>query len=202
MAASRGNTPNCRPSSGRQAESRTGRRLPGSDRDPEPPSRTGRVASEGQLQTSVPKPPRHVEVGFILKNAGTLINFIGFTLAIISLWPQTRVFQTHVAMDIFKRYEMISGAMPDRLRLADYHEDLSPISEEEWKKITRSMLQYGNLCSEEFALRQKKRVSRDICSLWENSVKENFESQIWREAWQRVVIEYPSYKPFVSFMGN
>jgi hypothetical protein len=119
---------------------------------------------------------------------------------LLTLRRHTRVFQTYVALEFFRRYADISKAMPDRLRFAKYGADTSPVSDEEWRHITRSMIEYGNLCSEEFALWEQGRIPTDIWQVWKDAIRENFETEIWRATWAEVSREYESFKPFMSFM--
>jgi len=103
----------------------------------------------------------------------------GFIGTFITLRRQTQVFQT-VALEFFRRYADISKGMPGQLRLAKYGADDSPIPDEEWRQITRSMIEYLNLCSEEFALWKQGRVPGEIWELWKGGLRENFEAEIWR----------------------
>jgi len=90
--------------------------------------------------------------------------------------------------------------MPDRLRFAKYENSTSPLSDEERHHITRSMIEYGNLCSEEFALWRQGRIPADIWEVWKDAIRENFESEIWRATWSEVSREYASFEPFMHFM--
>jgi hypothetical protein len=139
-------------------------------------------------------------INFVLSHLQLLAIVGGFIGTFITIRRQTQVFQTYVALEFFRRYADISKAMPDRLRLAKYGADVSPVPEEDWAKITRSMIEYLNLCSEEFALWQQGRIPADIWKLWKNSIRENFEAEIWRLAWSRVSREYASYLTFTRFM--
>ena len=92
--------------------------------------------------------------------------------------------------------------MPDRLRFAKYEEDNSPLSDEERRKLRRSMIEYGNLCSEEFALWQAGRIPDDIWEVWEDGISENFETAIWRSTWAEVSREFESFEAFMKFMKD
>jgi hypothetical protein len=119
---------------------------------------------------------------------------------ILTLRKQTRVLQTHVALEFFRRYADISKAMPDRLRFAKYESSTSPLTDEDRHQITRSIIQYGNLCSEEFALWRQARIPSDIWEVWKDAIRENFEAEIWRATWAEVSREYASFEPFMDFM--
>ena len=138
----------------------------------------------------------------VLDHLQLLAIIAGFVGTFITIRRQTRVFQTYVALEFFRRYAEISKAMPDRLRLAKYIADTSPISDEEQRSIIRSMIEYGNLCSEEFALWEQGRVPAEIWEIWTNGIAEHFETEIWREAWAQVSPAYESYKPFIGFMNQ
>ncbi len=124
----------------------------------------------------------------------------GFVGTYLTIRRQTKVFQTYVAMEFFKRYSIISEQMPDNLRLAKYQEPGAVLTDADWASITRSMIQYLNLCSEEFALHSPGRVPQEIWKIWVSGIRENFEARLWREAWQKVRREYESFTPFVQFM--
>jgi hypothetical protein len=146
-------------------------------------------------------------INFVLENkdalviAGTIIGaFLTMLGTLLTLRRQTRVFQTYVALEFFRRYADISKAMPDRLRFAKYGENPSPIPDEERRQIARSMIEYGNLCSEEFALWQQGRIPADIWEIWKDAIRENFEAKLWRATWAEVSREYASFEPFMRFM--
>ena len=62
------------------------------------------------------------------------------------------------------------------------------------------MIEYGNLCSEEFALHKEGRIPNEIWKIWRQGIKGNFETSVWREAWRLVAVEYQSYRSFYAFM--
>ncbi|MBN9352688.1 MAG: hypothetical protein J0H04_01400, partial [Hyphomicrobium denitrificans] len=109
---------------------------------------------------------------------------------------------TQVCIEFFRRHSEITDRMPDPLRLAKYFAYNGAIDEEERKALLRSMIQYCNLCSEEFALHARGRVPTDIWRIWEDGIFENFEAPIWRELWSEVAKEYRSYEPFWQFMNE
>lgn len=139
---------------------------------------------------------------FIRDNKEFVAVVAGFVGTYFTIRRQTRVFQTYVALEFFKRYAEISNGMPDKLRLAKYESTQAPASDNEWKQIMRCMIQYGNLCSEEFALWRLGRVPKEVWGIWASGIKENFETALWREAWQRVEREYQSYVEFAAFMNG
>jgi hypothetical protein len=148
-----------------------------------------------------------IAIKFILDNketlgiAGTVIGaFLTMLGTIMTLRRNTRVLQTHVALEFFRRYADISKNMPDRLRFAKYESPTSRLSDEERHQITRSMIEYGNLCSEEFALWRQGRIPADIWEVWKDAIRENFEADIWRDTWAEVSREYSSFEPFMDFM--
>ena len=139
-------------------------------------------------------------IQLVLDHLQLLAIIAGFVGTFLTIRRQTRVFQTYVALEFFRRYAEISKAMPDRLRLAKYASDTSPMSDEEQRSIIRSMIEYVNLCSEEFALWEQGRIPAEIWEIWTNGIAEHFETEIWRAAWAEVSPAYDSYKPFMRFM--
>ena len=141
----------------------------------------------------------------ILSVIGSSIIAIGtITAALITANRYLEIYQTHVSMEFFRRYAELSQRMPDRLRLSKIkNPSVTPSKEvgpEEWPAIARSMIEYGNLCSEEFALQKEGRIPNEIWKIWREGIKENFETEIWRKAWQFVAVEYQSYSSFFAFM--
>jgi hypothetical protein len=136
-------------------------------------------------------------LGIVATGFGAFLTMLG---TIMTLRRNTRVLQTHVALEFFRRYADISKSMPDRLRFAKYEKSTSPPPDEEWRQIARSMIEYGNLCSEEFALWRQGRIPADIWEVWKDAIRENFEAQIWRDTWAEVSREYASFEPFMDFM--
>lgn len=141
-----------------------------------------------------------------------ILSFIGsafialgtVTAAFVTARRYLDIYQTHVSMDFFRRFEEMSLRMPDRLRFSKLRNPLlaqpGEVGRHEWPAIARFMIEYGNLCSEEFALRQQGRLQADIWKIWREVMKENFETAIWREAWYLVAVEYVSYREFYAFM--
>lgn len=140
----------------------------------------------------------------ILSVIGSFSIAVGtFSAALITANRYLRLYQTHVSMEFFRRYADISQRMPDQLRLAKVRRDVTcEVREDDWARIDRAMIDYINLCSEEYALRKEKRIPDEIWKIWCNGIRENFETPIWREAWTRVQIEYRSYEDFCNFMSN
>jgi hypothetical protein len=148
-----------------------------------------------------------VAIKFILDNKevlGITVTGIGAFLTmlgtIMTLRRNTRVLQIQVALEFFRRYADISKSMPDRLRFAKYKKSTSPLSDDKRHQITRSMIEYGNLCSEEFALWRQGRFPADIWEVWKDAIREYFEAEIWRATWSEVSREYASFEPFMDFM--
>lgn len=137
---------------------------------------------------------------WLLNNKELLAVVVGFASTLLTIRRQTQVLQTQVALEFFKRYADVTAAMPDSLRLAKYYSPKVELSDAEWGQITRCMISYGNLCSEEFALWEKGRIPKDIWKLWVSGMNENFEAPLWRLAWKKVIREYGSYEDFVKFM--
>ena len=141
----------------------------------------------------------------VLSLAGSTVIAVGtITAALLTARRYLQLYQTHVSMDFFRRYAEISQRMPDRLRLSKVKDPkvmLPPvISPDEWHSIARSMIEYLNLCSEEFALHSQGRIPEEIWDTWTDGIKENFETEIWRDAWRLVAVEYVSYRKFYAFM--
>jgi len=143
-----------------------------------------------------------LDLDWLVSNKELLAIVAGFIGTLLSIRRQTGVLQTQVALEFFRRYSEITKEMPDRLRLAKYQDASADIGPEERSAILRSMIQYANLCSEEFALWEKRRIPKDIWSLWTDGITENFEAPLWRSAWLEVSREYESYAKFSEFMRS
>lgn len=99
----------------------------------------------------------------ILSLIGSLSVAVGtFSAAWITANRYLKLYQTHVSTDFFRRYAEISQRMPDQLRLAKVRRDVPcEVREDDWARIDRAMIDYINLCSEEYALRKEKRIPNE-----------------------------------------
>jgi hypothetical protein len=143
----------------------------------------------------------------ILSLIGSMVIAIGtIAAAVITARRYLSIYQTHVAMEFFRRYAEISQRMPDRLRLSKLSSAAlalpATIDNQEMALIARSMIEYGNLCCEEFALQAQGRIPTEIWETWKEGIAENFETAVWRDAWKLVAVEYRSYETFSAFMDR
>jgi hypothetical protein len=110
-------------------------------------------------------------IGSAIIATGTIV------AALITARRYLKIYQTHVSMDFFRRYAEISQRMPDRLRLSKIRSKSLrlpvEVQPDEWPAIARSMIEYGNLCSEEFALHKEGRIPNEIWKIWRQGIKEN-----------------------------
>ncbi len=126
---------------------------------------------------------------------------LGFAGVIWGLVQNRRALQTQVAMEFYRRFEAIITRMPNELRLAaSQDEPWSTLTDDRRSAIKLGMIQYLNLCSEEYALFRQRRLPRDVWRVSKFEIQRNFRNVLWRDVWRDVRDEYRSDKRFMSFM--
>ncbi|HEV2665479.1 MAG TPA: hypothetical protein VG324_11240, partial [Blastocatellia bacterium] len=97
-----------------------------------------------------------------------------------------------------ERYEKIMDSFPQeafRLRF-DLDSELPTPSQE----LTTCVLKYLNLCSEEFYLRKKSYIAKDVWSIWEAELNRTLRSGLFRREWESLRDEFVSYPDFRDFV--
>jgi hypothetical protein len=82
-----------------------------------------------------------------------------------------------------------------RLRF-DLDGELPPPSPE----LTICVLKYLNLCSEEFYLRKKGYIAKDVWSIWEDELIRTLRSRLFRREWESLRDEFVSFPDISGFV--
>lgn len=127
---------------------------------------------------------------------------LGFGGIIWGLAQNRRSLQTQVAIDFYKRFADLAERMPVELRLPSGDGRLSSLSEPVRSQVVKSVMSYLNLCSEEYALFLRGRLPQDVWDVSRKEIEANFESTLWRDAWELVKPRYMSDPEFVRFMDG
>lgn len=69
-------------------------------------------------------------------------------------------------------------------------------------ELTASVLEYLNLCSEEFYLWKRGYLSADIWRIWEGELVRTLQSPLYRREWMKLRPEFGSYSEFASFVAS
>lgn len=126
---------------------------------------------------------------------------LGFAGVIWGLLQNRSALQTQIAMDFYRRFETISARMRHELRLAAYNDvTWSRLDDASRTAVLRAMIDYLNLCSEEYALFQEGRLPQDTWRVSKAEIVRNFRNSLWQDAWRYVSNEYSSHPGFRKFM--
>lgn len=87
------------------------------------------------------------------------------------------------------------SALPHRVRLGG-----------EWSQDIDSdfavRLRYLNLCSEEFYLRERRLLSKQVWGIWDREMRSTLSSEPYREAWSYLRQQFKSYPEFSEFVDQ
>jgi len=134
-----------------------------------------------------------------LVGIGTLVG-VAFTAlgVIVGVRTYFRQMSAQLFLVYTQRYEEIMQAFPSDARHSRL--DMSGAPPEESEAVTTAVLRYLNLCSEEFYLRDKKFLSKDIWAIWENEIKRTLRSPLFRREWQKLSREFDAYGAFAAYV--
>jgi len=134
----------------------------------------------------------------IVQIAGAISIIVGVASFILSIRNAQRQMNAQIVMKYAERYEKIMDSFPReafRLRF-DLDSELPPPSQE----LTACVLKYLNLCSEEFYLRKKGYIAKDVWSIWEGELNRTLRSGVFRREWEGLRDEFVSYPEFCDFV--
>ncbi len=137
-----------------------------------------------------------------LQTAVHIVQITGIILGVTSfIWSvrnNRRQMNAQMVMKYAERYEKIMDSFPReafRLRF-DLDSEAPPPSHE----LTVCALKYLNLCSEEFYLRKKGYIAKDVWSIWEDELNRTLRSRLFRREWESLRDEFVSYPDFRNFV--
>ena len=140
----------------------------------------------------------------------TVVASIGAIYAIIH---GVRVYKKQTNMQIFleytKRYAEIVDSFPNKTLSARLNTDGKP--PERSDELTKCVLQYLNLCAEEFYMWKKGYLNRELWKIWESELIRTLQSPLLRREWQDKneieqlrdeFIAYPEFQNYVDHIQN
>lgn len=101
-------------------------------------------------------------------------------------------------LEYTRRYEQIFEGFPDPARSMRLDQSGEP--PEESSDLTEAVLRYLNLCSEEYYLRKRGYLDKDIWLIWEGELKRTLKSPLLRREWPKLRSEFSAYSEFSEFV--
>ena len=97
------------------------------------------------------------------------------------------------------RFEEIMQSFPGDTWTARF--SISDTLPEPSKELSRSVLRYLNLCSEEFYLYKRGYLAREIWEIWRAELERMLRAPLFRREWQTLrseFIDYPEFRTYVE----
>jgi hypothetical protein len=162
------------------------------------------TAKGGDRNVVVFRVVRQIESGdkMNLQAAVHIVQIVGIILGVTSfIWSirnNRRQMNAQMIMKYAERYEKIMDSFPREAFCLRFDPDgeLPPPS----PGLTICVLKYLNLCSEEFYLRKKGYIARDVWSIWEDELNRTLRSTLFRREWEGLRDEFVSYPEFRDFV--
>ena len=132
---------------------------------------------------------------------GTLIATV---IAAVGLIAGIRVYRRQMNAQVFieytKRYENVLSSFPQEAQKVRL--DLTGKPPDPSKEITKSVLRYLNLCSEEFYLWNQGYLSKKIWQIWEAELKRTLQSPLLKREWDELKKEFEAYPEFSDYVDQ
>ncbi|MCF7823054.1 MAG: hypothetical protein K9N35_02685 [Candidatus Marinimicrobia bacterium] len=117
---------------------------------------------------------------------------------IIGVIAYKRQINAQLFIEYTKRYEQIMSQFPDSAIY--WRLDSAKHIPQESRELSEAMLKYLNLCSEEFYLQNKRYLSKNIWSIWEDELKKTLANDLYRREWPKLKSEFSSYPAFSDYV--
>jgi hypothetical protein len=111
------------------------------------------------------------------------------------LWLQT-------FSEYTRRYLAILDSLPEEARTPDESLDPNGLAAPERRMLLVSLRRYFNLCSEEFYLRERKRIDAETWRIWESGMRATMRLPTFRRGWDIIGPEYAYFAGFQAFMED
>jgi hypothetical protein len=126
------------------------------------------------------------------------IQFISLIIALAAIFITVYTFKQQLKQNFFtdytKRYQEIMLHLPDKIFKNDVeYDDLDC----ETKCYLRA---YIDLCSEEYYLKETKKIDKKVWENWEEGMKSAFSKTVIKKAWQN--FDKSSYKDFARYVRD
>lgn len=103
-------------------------------------------------------------------------------------------------LEYTKRYDDILQSFPKEYREGKFSEE-SELPEQS-DNLTRCVLRYLNLCSEEFYLWRRGYLSRDIWNIWRDEIERTISSPLFRREWTTLQGEFKAFGEFGIYVNK
>jgi len=125
-------------------------------------------------------------------------------IATVTLYFTVSSFKKQLQLNFFadytKRYQEIILNFPENINEKNFQID--NLDAEIKNKTLRYMRAYFDLCSEEYYLWTKKKISNDIWKEWESGIKFAFSKSAFKQAWEVVHLDTNYYEEFTKFVNS
>jgi hypothetical protein len=130
--------------------------------------------------------------------AATAISVI---VAVSIYWKQTKV---SVFLEYTKRYQEIMAAKPlAKWRLKTNESYGIPKNPKKYACLQVALLNYLNLCSEEFGLKNKKWLNKGTWETWQEEMIRTLRTPLLVDEWKKNLrCEFDSYREFQNFVDD
>jgi hypothetical protein len=137
----------------------------------------------------------------ILMLASVIIGVVTFVITfrwgVISYKNQMNA---QLFLEFTKRYDEILQSFPRTARSARFNLEGPPPGESE--ELTLSILQYLNLCSEEFYLYKKGWLDEKVWKIWEEELVRTLRAPLLMREWKKLAREFNAYSAFRDYVDR
>jgi hypothetical protein len=129
---------------------------------------------------------------------GTLISVIvGFSGLVLGLYSYRRQMTVQILMKYTERYEGILDGFPEVATKYRFDPNALPPQSAE---LTLSVLKYLNLCSEEFYLRKRGYLPKDVWQIWEGDILRMLGDELVRREWEVLRPQFLTHPSFLQYV--
>jgi hypothetical protein len=141
----------------------------------------------------------HITLQLVLQVA-TLASMIAGVLTLITtIITYRRKMNAQVFMKYTERYERILGQFPDEARDARFDAKILPPQS---SKLRLCVLQYLNLCSEEFYLMKNGYLDKGLWRIWEGDLTRIIRSPLLQREWRSLRPEFEAHHDFLEYVES
>ncbi|GAB6392386.1 MAG: hypothetical protein MdMp014T_1759 [Treponematales bacterium] len=120
---------------------------------------------------------------------------------IIALWT----YLWHTKVEVFQKYtEQYREVMSDKT-LAKWRLNMDKpytVRPEEHENLRLALLNYLNLCSEEYSMFKKGWLGRGIWKMWKDDLERTLCTPLLRKEWETLKDEFKTCKKFIKYVRN
>lgn len=132
--------------------------------------------------------------------AGTLLSIVvGIITFFWGVKSYNRQMNTQVFLTYTQRFEQIMESFPKDAWVVRLDLDKLP---EPSPELSKSVLKYLNLCSEEYYLLQENLLAKKIWKIWEDELKRTLASPLFVREWKTLAQEFECYREFRRYLES